>query len=263
SPLIYFPPELAYQINVATYIQIGSTAASSSVLIWDFLSNLKGDFKLLVNHRIAMPTILYFTTRTLIALPINNCAKMYDAINALLVIFSAATMALFNIRVCAVYSMHKLVIVFFGFAWIAVTGILCTIPWTFTAVHIATTGYCMETIIAPFLGPTTIIVMLNDSLVYSATAYRIYCMFRNSEVTNTSAKISFLVSFGKTLPLISRALLKDSQLYFIVVLFTNPILLTCEYVFKDPPIANMFLVLHLVLVNIFSCRVYRDLKMGL
>ena len=31
TPLIYFPPELAYQINVATYIHIGCLAVSHHV----------------------------------------------------------------------------------------------------------------------------------------------------------------------------------------------------------------------------------------
>ncbi len=31
TPLIYFPPELAYQISVATYIHIGCLAVSCSV----------------------------------------------------------------------------------------------------------------------------------------------------------------------------------------------------------------------------------------
>ncbi len=31
TPLIYFPPELAYQINVATYIHIGCLAVSRYV----------------------------------------------------------------------------------------------------------------------------------------------------------------------------------------------------------------------------------------
>lgn len=46
-----------------------------------------------------------------------------------------------------------------------------------------------------------------------------------------------------------------------VVLVTNPFLVACVYVF-EAPLSVMFLVCHLVLVNILSCRVYRNMKLG-
>ncbi|KAF9482376.1 hypothetical protein BDN70DRAFT_930069 [Pholiota conissans] len=265
TPLIYFPHEVAYQISVAIYIHVGCMA----VLIWDIIDNLKGDYRLLFHHRIQMPTIIYFISRTtllaymitrtiLLTVPIKDCGRMYDAINALLVVFVAATTAMFYLRVCAVYLMHKGIVVFYGILWLAVLAMLLTLPETFTAVHIATTGYCIESMKGPFLGPTTIILMVNDALVYGAIAYKIFSMFAE---TTPDAKFS-IVTFGRSLPVISKALLKDSQLYFMVVIVTNPFLVACVYVF-DAPLDVMFLVCHLVLVNILSCRVYRNLKMGL
>ena len=42
---------------------------------------------------------------------------------------------------------------------------------------------------------------------------------------------------------------------------TNPFIVACVYVFAAP-ISVMFLVCHLVLVNVLSCRVYRNMRMG-
>ncbi len=50
--------------------------------------------------------------------------------------------------------------------------------------------------------------------------------------------------------------------YNRVVIVTNPFIVACVYVFK-PPVSIMFLVCHLLLVNILSNRVYRNIKTGL
>lgn len=136
---------------------------------------------------------------------------MYDALNALLVVFVAATTAMFYLRVCAVYCMNKFIIIFYGLLWLAVLGMLLTLPETFTAVHIAKTGYCGESIKGPFLGPTTVILMVNDAVVYGGIAHKLFRMYAE---TTPNAKFSFL-TFGRTLPIFSKALLKDSQLYFM------------------------------------------------
>ena len=137
---------------------------------------------------------------------------MYDAINALLVIFVSATTALFYLRVCAVYTMSKIIIVVYGMLWLSVVGMLLTIPFTFTAAHIATTQYCAESVHGHLLGPTTIIIVVNHAMIYAAITYRIFSMLPGS---SNSQKLTVLLTFGKTLPYISRLLLRDSQLYFL------------------------------------------------
>ena len=139
---------------------------------------------------------------------------MYNAINALLVVFVAATTAMFYIRVCAVYNKDKYIIVAYGVLWLSVVGMLLTLPFTFTAVHIATTQYCGESMHGNLLGPTTIILMVNDTMVYGAIACKIFSMFVASDAPR-GTKLQTLLTFGKSLPIVSRALLKDSQLYFM------------------------------------------------
>ncbi|KAF8967908.1 hypothetical protein BDZ97DRAFT_2073300 [Flammula alnicola] len=268
TPLQLFPPHLAYQLSVAIYIHVGCTA----VLIYDVLDNFKNDFKLLFFYRMKLPTVLYFVTRitllaytlaraVLLTLPLENCSTYYDALNALLVIYVASTIALFYLRVCALYNMNRLVVISYGILFLAVIAMLLTLPQTFTATHIATTQYCGESVHGPFFGPTNIILMVYDTLVYVAIAYRFFQMFLRDSETTTRAKFS-LLAFGTSLPIVSKALVKDSHLYFLVVFITDPFLVTCAYVF-EPPLNVMFLVCHLVLVNILSCRVYRNMKMGL
>jgi len=77
TPLAFLPPDIAFQITIASYILVGTLGVSSTllgisqynlihlnqVLVWDILNNIGGDFKLLFKHRISLPTIAYFLSR--------------------------------------------------------------------------------------------------------------------------------------------------------------------------------------------------------
>lgn len=148
------------------------------------------------------------------ATPISNCSRTYDVINALLIVFAFATTLMFYIRVCAVYSMHRGVVVIYGTMWLGVVGMLGTIPRTFTAAPIAGTEYCGELVQGHLLGPIWIVFNVNNILVYAAIAYRIFGMFVMDDNPSGSA-LSILFTFGTALPIVSQALLKGSQLYFV------------------------------------------------
>ena len=198
---------------------------------------------------------------------------MYDAINALLVIFVSATTALFYLRVCAVYRMSKIIIVVYGMLWLSVVGMLLTIPFTFTAAHIATTQYCAESVHGHLLGPTTIIIVVNHAMIYAAITYRIFSMLPAPQMAPNSR---FCLRSGRLFPT-SRVFCSETAnstscewsvrspllilltFYDRVVIVTNPFIVACVYVFK-PPVSIMFLVCHLLFVNILSNRVYRNIK---
>lgn len=81
TPLIFFDPERAYNISIATYVHIASLGVRrvfvqhlhingyinqgslNQAIVWDILDNLGSDYKLLSHHKIKLPTVLYFTTR--------------------------------------------------------------------------------------------------------------------------------------------------------------------------------------------------------
>ncbi|KDR79259.1 hypothetical protein GALMADRAFT_137131 [Galerina marginata CBS 339.88] len=267
TPLIFFSPELAYQFNVATYLHVGSTGA----LVLDILDNLGNDFGLLYHYDIRLPTIIYFTTRisvlgyclgraVLLTIPVADCTKLANAVGAFLVVYTASTSGFFYLRVCAVYSMKRTIIAFFGIGWLASFALMLSLSISYTATHIENTNFCQEKFRGHFLGPTSLVLALNDIFMYSAIVYRIYGMYSDSGTTVRQRLGIF--AFGTSLPALSKALIKDSQLYFLVVMTTNIFLAVAAHVFKAP-INVMFMVCHIVLVNILSCRVYRNMKMGL
>ncbi|KAF5309007.1 hypothetical protein D9619_013549 [Psilocybe cf. subviscida] len=266
TPLIFFDPDLAYQVSVATYIHIASLGA----IIWDVLDNLGNDYRLLVHHKVRAPTIIYFLTRisllgfslgraVLLTKPLDDCAALERSNSAFLIVFIASTTALFYLRVCAVYAMARRIVVGFAVVWLICFGMTLTLSRTFGAAHIGTTKYCGEMLKGHLLGPTSFVIVTNDALIYFAIAWRIVQMFPEE---SGHLKKRFGLGTANALPTLSKALLHDSQAYFLVVVVTKFFVAVSAFAF-DSPTSSMFIIAHLTIVNILSSRVYRNLKMGL
>lgn len=152
------------------------------------------------------------------AIPIADCSKLENVINSFLIIYVASTTGLFYLRVCAVYNMQRAVVISFGASWLAAIAMILTFSKTFSAVHIENTQFCVEQVHGRFLGPTSFVLVANDVFIYCAIAFRIYTMFLNS---HTPIRQRFdILAFGTSLPALSRALMQDSQLYFLYVIIT-------------------------------------------
>lgn len=59
TPLAFLSPTVANQLEVSRYIYVATLGA----LIWDILSNVPKDYKLLAEHRITPATATYFSSR--------------------------------------------------------------------------------------------------------------------------------------------------------------------------------------------------------
>ncbi|PPQ72826.1 hypothetical protein CVT26_003335 [Gymnopilus dilepis] len=270
SPLLYLPPHLARQVNILIYVHIGTTA----VLIWDFLDNLRSDWKLAFSSKFGLPSFLYFLSRAcilvfalgraaLITSPIGDCARVERVINVFPIVFVITNTLLFYIRVLAIYNRNPFIIAFFGFTWLAGAGMSTTYYLAIGAQNIGPTDYCIETLQDPhhLLGGTAIVFLMNDVLLYTAIIWRIYFMFLDYAGITVKQKFRTLL-FGKSLPILSKVILLDSQMYFLVIILTKATLVVGMFRFQTP-FNVMFVICHLVLVNILACRVFRSLKMGI
>ncbi|KAF8154764.1 hypothetical protein B0H34DRAFT_799509 [Crassisporium funariophilum] len=268
TPLVFLPPEMAQQLNIATYIHFGSL----SVLIWDIVNNLVNDNKLLFRFPpFTLPNVAYFVSRIsaltyglvkafLMTLPFDDCNQIENALLATLIVFIASTTLLFYVRVCAVYNMHKYIVGFFGLLWVAT---VCTASVTdihkFSAVHIGPTKYCME-ILAGSPSASVFMILTNDTLIFIAVTYKVYMMFLDSDATpNERVHTLFL---GRSLPALAKAIMQDAQFYYLVALIASTVITISLYVFHFQA-RFMFIISHLVLVNIIACRVFRNLKLGI
>ncbi|KAF9559979.1 hypothetical protein CPC08DRAFT_637143 [Agrocybe pediades] len=266
TPLIFLPPGLARHYNVMIYLQIATTA----ILTWDILNNLRKELKILLNYRLSMPTCMYFVTRitllayclgrtVLLTTPVGDCAVLQQALNGLLIVAVSCTTFLFYMRVCAVFCMNRYICAVFGTTWLATVAMSGTFPKTFRAGRIDPTDYCLETADMRLLGPTVIVLLANDVMIYLAITYRVYKMFVES--TSTLGQRMNHLLLGTSMPVLWKVLLQDSQIYCLIIVFTKTFLLIA-ITNLDAPFSIMFLVCHLALVHVLSCRVYRNVKLS-
>jgi chromate transport protein ChrA len=139
------------------------------------------------------------------------------------VFFCAAlvfTSLLFFIRTRAVFNMNPWVVAFFAGLWLALLGVcLSFIVDIFKPVLVnpaSNTTICYNISINRFVAATTIIPLINDTLVFLAISWR---LSRNSYDPYTlKSGIRFII-FGEYLPKFSKALLQDGQAYYLLAPF--------------------------------------------
>ena len=150
----------------------------------------------------------------------------------LAVVFYSATLAftslLFFFRIRAVFNGNPWVTAFFAGLWLALLGgclalifdvFKSTIPVNSAS---NTTAICYYSSINSYVTATTIVPLINDTLVFLAITWR---LSRNSYKPYTlKSGIRFLI-FGDSLPAFSKALFKNGQAYYLLAFF--PIYISC------------------------------------
>ncbi|KAJ3489007.1 hypothetical protein NLJ89_g11566 [Agrocybe chaxingu] len=219
TPMAFLPPDIAFQVTVASYILVGSLG----VLIWDILNNLSSDYRLLTKYRIGLPTIAYFISRVgslayvlcstiFETYPADNCALFEKILCGLYPVAIPATSLLFFFRVRAIFDRNKVVVAFFAFMWLAVLGGCITVTRGVTGINIGPTKYCLNFALEDYVAAAAIIPLVNDTLVFFAISVR---LMTNTHVEyNLRNGIKTLVS-GDYLPAFSKTLFQDGQIYYL------------------------------------------------
>jgi len=177
-----------------------------------------------------------------IARPIENCRMILNALTSLIFVFISST-AFF---------------LFFGLCWLCTVAASGLCFKVFGIAHIGPTNFCMESVDQKFLLGACVVLLIYDTFIYLTMTYRIYQMFREGDAS-LKEKLNMMI-LGKPLPLISRVLLLDSQVYFFVIVFTKAFLVFAIK-YWGAPLNTMFIICHFVVVNILTSRVYRNIRM--
>ncbi|KAG6914155.1 hypothetical protein DXG01_002053 [Tephrocybe rancida] len=269
TPMAFLPPDAGYQATIAAYGMVGSAGA----LMWDILSNLDSDYKLLFRHRIGFPTLVYFFSRLGVlayvlvnvifqtaALP--DCRIARKAICGLYHIAFSCTSLLFFLRVRAVFLPSKRTIAFFFFLWLCVLGASLTVAATGDGVRIGPTGYCTATNIKQYAIAAPIAFAVNDTFVFGAVSWRLvgnYMGPRDREGWGLRSMVR-----GEYLPAFSRALLQGGQVYYLVSVTSNIAHGFLAWVVPAVPTAYrlMFTIINVTLTNAMACRVFRHTRFG-
>ncbi|KAJ3507437.1 hypothetical protein NLJ89_g6306 [Agrocybe chaxingu] len=270
TPLAFIEPGIASQLANGTYLHSGILA----VLIWDDLHNLRKDYLLLTKYRIGPATVAYFAAKLtalgyclgrafIITHPVEHCKTLELAIDSLLTVFVSLDSILFYIRVCAMYYNKLSLVIVFGLCCLATIATACLLPVSITAMHIGPTKYCVQLVTRSLL-PTYLAFLAFDTLVFLATAYRLYSLYNQEETSfQRGIQVAFL---GRSMPAFSKTLLHESQLYYLVVSLAKvPTVFGSIFIKSqagEVAIVNL-VVVHAILGNILTCRVYRNTRLGL
>jgi len=255
---------------VSRYITVGTLA----IFIWEFLINICNDCNLLIEHRLRLPTVVYFISRlccfgfTIFSVilrfePITSSSESKCAmLDMLVVIFYCTalifTSLLFFFRTRAVFNTYPWVVAFFAGLWLAILGgclgfIIVIVPLNPASNR---DPICINSGINPFIAATTIIPLVNDTLVFLAISWRLSL---NSHYPETLESGIRLLIFGDYLPAFSKALLQDGQAYYLTVVTMNIIsVFMLFYPSNAEILRSIFAVPNVALMNVMASRVFRN-----
>ena len=133
----------------------------------------------------------------------------------LLIISLVCVKTFFYLRVIAVYSRKLRIVGLFGLTWLSTIAMASTFYKTYGAVPIGPSHYCREVVNGNLLMGTLAVLLTNDSLIYIAITYRIYRIFLDHEFEATWKRKAVMLLFGASLPVGSKVVILESQLYCV------------------------------------------------
>ncbi|TFK32515.1 hypothetical protein BDQ12DRAFT_565392, partial [Crucibulum laeve] len=259
TPLAFVPRENAYTVAIGVYVVIGSF----TICMWEALDSLSQECQLLFKNKIGIPTIAYFFSSlheyASLAAPIKHCARFRIVANISYLLSPCMSSFLFFLRVRAVYNGKKYVSAIFFTLWLTVLGYALSLITVIKGTNIGPTDYCtFDTPLETRDIGTGISIFIYDTLVFLAISWRLFSI---SQIDHNIRKSLKVVVLGRYLPALSKALLHDGQIYYLINVAT---VLLGQVVFFSPHLPvqrkTVFPIFFTVISNIMACRVFRNVK---
>ncbi|KAF8205831.1 hypothetical protein K438DRAFT_1905172 [Mycena galopus ATCC 62051] len=263
TPLAFLPAETAHQVQVEEYVVVGTVGA----YVWDILSNLQNDYKLVAHYKVGLATYAYFFARLWTFLfifwsaffqtyPFKNCVLAQHLDGVTIAIAVPATSFLFFLRARAIYDRNPFFVGFLALSWVGVAVAAAIVPAGITGGNIGLTDYCATVATKPFIASVTIAPLINDTIIFLAISWRLY---QNAHVNRGFR--TFLT--GESLPYFSKAILQDGQLYYLITVACNLLAMIMFYNRKVAvPYQTMFTVPNAMVTNAMASHVFRNTKFG-
>jgi len=267
TPMALIPPEIAYQIQIGIYILVGTLGA----YIWDILSNLQNDYKLLTTQKVGLATGAYFFSRLWSFLyilsstlfetyPLKRCVLGQLLANICYAIAVPANCLLFFLRARAIFNRNPYLVMILFVLWLSVLGTGAVMPSGIFGGNIGPTPYCLTTSAKPYVGAIGITPVIHDTAVFFAISWRLFGNSQGGHGLGGNIR-AFLT--GEYLPQFSKAVLKDGQLYYLSAVTVN---LLTVIMFYNHDVAEsyrtMFTVCNIMITNCMACLVFRNTKFG-
>ena len=142
---------------------------------------------------------------------IDHC-KLSEVMLCICFIFSRGSIALLMyFRVCAVYDMNRIIVLFFGFTWLSVVAGTATPFVALEGTYIGLTKYCITLIKHDYIIAILVFGLVNDTLIFLAIMYKLGM----ADIRRRpSSQISTAWKPTGRLHTFTRVFLQDSQIYY-------------------------------------------------
>ncbi|KAI6101417.1 hypothetical protein EDD16DRAFT_1525961 [Pisolithus croceorrhizus] len=274
--LNYLLPSVASEYELNRNVNLATLGA----LIWDILSSIPTDYRLIRAGKPSFVSFAYFVTRpasvvmvllavlliiyantdgkhwmTSLAGPVSHCGAISAGIVTCQVTSSAAASYLFLKRVHAVYFANEVFQHIFSFLWLVGVGTSCAAfaGAYHNSLEIADTKHCIRHQGWSALSVAFVDPVLFDTLVYFAITYKILA-------THTRGGGWKALCSGSALPHFSRAILQGGQQYYLITIGIN----LTRFAFSLSPSASPTLQVILSspavsLASVMASKVHRNL----
>jgi hypothetical protein len=140
--------------------------------------------------------------------PVPNCQALQVALGWCFVVAVPSTSFLFFLRVRAIFFKRRIIVGFFALLWLITLATSFMVPFGLTGTHIATTQYCINFSVKPYVGAGTIANMTHGTLVFLAISWKLLSL--NEESSRVKAFVK-----GEGISRLSSAILVSGQLYYL------------------------------------------------
>ncbi|CAL1708181.1 unnamed protein product [Somion occarium] len=266
TPLAFLPPKLASEFEASRYV----FACVLGAWLWDLLMGIPEDIRMFRKERVALSDVAYvlariasggFVTMSFLfaAAPLSNCQTMINITGWFGAFALPCNSMLFLLRIRGVFFNSRIITIIFSLLWLSTLASF-TAPFTFTANNIGPTDNCIITRVDERSSAGFFSIGVFDTMVFIAITIRILSF---NPTISWSERLRTFWS-GKNMGRVSRALLQTGQLYYLVTVGGNILVMVIILNARvSATFQGMSTVPNIALQNAMACKVFRLLKLGL
>ncbi|KAJ3512654.1 hypothetical protein NLJ89_g3404 [Agrocybe chaxingu] len=275
-PLIFgLNPGDSFRVNFSIYVHVGAL----SVMIWDGIHNLKGDYQLVVSGTSKVQMVIFFVSRAFtltyalgrslyITLPTTTCGPLQSALTASYIILTCTTTLLAYLHLSSLFSNHPIIFTTFGVSWATVVAAsMLIVPGIKDTIFFA---YCSEAVEKEYTAAAFITTTIFHALLFNVVlfaALKASKAKKGREGAQATIQESYWAAIDQRsrTPKLVREITGDVHCCYFTALLAS--LVETIWFFasahtsasspRTDPFRLTMMVFYAVVANVTICRVYR------
>ncbi|KAI0790068.1 hypothetical protein C8Q75DRAFT_806709 [Abortiporus biennis] len=276
DPFSLLPPDVARGIRISESLN----TVSDAMWLGDFANSLYDEYIMLFKHKRGFPDLVYVVARLSclgyvisdllfelnLATPLAsvnleiNCESVFAALDWLGSLTVCITSLLFFFRIRAVFFDFPVIIGGFFLLWL--TTCSSFVALFFIRATTLGSNLCLISEVSIWSSIPYLVVAVHDTLVFLAISIRLTHFSHMGFDTDGRSRWKTFFR-GSSMPSLSRALLKNGQLYYLVTIGFS-VAFGVGIMISSIPLSyrSTFTGVNIIIQNTMACRVYRQLKIG-